>query len=279
MSSSSTILALTGVGVDAPGGRAILDGVDLEVRAGEIIALVGPNGAGKSTLLAVLSGDRSPDRGSALGPDGPVASHRPKELARSRAVMLQEHHLSFPFEVEDVVRMGRAPWRGRPEEADDDRAVAHGIELAQVGHLTTRRYPTLSGGEKARATFARVMAQSTQMLLLDEPTAALDIRHQERVLAAARDHTRSGGAAVVVLHDLALASAYADRLVLLCDGAVAAMGSADEVLTSERVSAVYDHPVQVIPNPAGPGVLVLPVRDPATTAPATPSRDREEVRR
>lgn len=257
------IITLTDVRVDVPGGRAILHGVNLEVRAGEVIALVGPNGAGKSTLLAVLSGDRAPDRGRADGPDGPLTSHRPRELARTRAVMLQEHHLSFPFEVEDVVRMGRAPWRGRPEEADDDRAVTRGIDVAQVAHLTTRRYPTLSGGEKARTTFARVVAQSTQLLLLDEPTAALDIRHQERVLTAARDHARAGGAVVVVLHDLALASAYADRMLLLADGAVVAIGAPEEVLTSERVGAVYDHPVHVIANPSGPGVLVLPVREPA----------------
>ena len=276
---NGTVFArLTGAGVDVSGGRAILADVDLEVRAGEIIALVGPNGAGKSTLLSVLAGDRRPDRGSADGPAGPLARQRPLELARTRAVMLQEHQLSFPFEVEDVVAMGRAPWRGRPEEADDEQAIARGIDLAQVSHLRTRRFPTLSGGEKARTTFARVSAQVTPMLLLDEPTAALDIRHQERVLTSAREHAHAGGAVIVVLHDLALASAYADRVVLLSDGRVVAIGPPEDVLTSQRVSAVYDHPVEVIANPAGPGVLILPVRTAATTM-DTAARSTEESRR
>ena len=254
------LLGLAGIQVTIPGGRHLLDGIDLEVRAGEIVALVGPNGAGKSTLLAVLAGDRTPDAGTVAGPAGTRLSHDPQELARFRAVMLQEHILSFPFEVADVVRMGRAPWRGRPEEASDDAAVALGMEVAQIGHLGERRFPTLSGGEKARTSFARILAQATPVLLLDEPTAALDICHQERVLGAARDHANAGGAVVVVLHDLALASAYADRMVLLADGRIAAQGRPEDVLTADRVSRVYDHPVAVIPDPAGTGLLVLPIR-------------------
>lgn len=254
------LVRLAGIGVTIPSGRRLLDGVDLEVRAGEIVALVGPNGAGKSTLLAVLAGDRTPDAGTLAGPTGTRLSHAPQELARFRAVMLQEHTLSFPFEVAEVVRMGRAPWRGRPEEDADDAAVAFGMDVAQVGHLGERRFPTLSGGEKARTSFARVLAQTTTLLLLDEPTAALDICHQERLLGAARDHADAGGAVVVVLHDLALASAYADRLVLLADGRIAAQGRPEDVLTADLVSRVYDHPVTVVPDPTGAGLLVLPAR-------------------
>ena len=262
------LVRVAGAGVDAPGGRAILDGVDLEVCAGETIAVVGPNGAGKSTLLALLAGDRAPDRGTVTGPDGPLARQHTGDLARFRAVMLQEHVLSFPFEVEDVVRMGRAPWRGRPEEELDDLVVAAAVDTAQVRHLATRRFPTLSGGEKARASFARALAQTPTLLLLDEPTAALDIRHQERVLAMARRHAADGGAVVVVLHDLALAAAYADRLVLLDEGTVAAQGDPAHVLTAERLSRVYDHPVEVVPHPTGAGLIVLPVRLTAAVAPA-----------
>ncbi len=254
------LLTLAGIRVTIPSGRHLLDGIDLDVRAGEMVSLVGPNGAGKSTLLSVLAGDQKPDAGTLAGPHGTRLSPDPQELARFRAVMMQEHTLSFPFEVADVVRMGRAPWRGRPEEAADDTAVAFGMDVAQIGHLGERRFPTLSGGEKARTSFARILAQATPVLLLDEPTAALDICHAERVLGAARDQADAGGAVVVVLHDLALASAYADRLVLLADGRIAAQGPPDEVLTAARVSRVYDHPVTVVPDPTGPGLLVLPIR-------------------
>jgi iron complex transport system ATP-binding protein len=253
--------------VTVPGGRRLLDGVDLDVSPGEVVSLVGPNGAGKSTLLAVLAGDRTPESGSVECPAGALAGQRPGSLARFRSVMLAEHTISFPFEVADVVRMSRAPWRGRPESADDDRAVDTGMEIAQIHHLARRRFPSLSGGEKARTSFARSLAQQTPLLLLDEPTAALDIRHQERVLRAARAHADAGGAVVVVLHDLALASAYADRLVLISEGRVAAQGVPADVLTAPLLSAVYDHPVAVIPNPAGAGLLVIPVRDAAPTGP------------
>jgi iron complex transport system ATP-binding protein len=255
-STRTALLTLTGVRVRA-GDAVLLDDVDLDVRPGEVLAVVGPNGAGKSTLVSVLAGDRTPDAGEAAWTGTPLGAIRHAELARLRAVLLQENQVSFPFRVVDVVRMGRAPWQGTGP-ADDDAVVARALDAADVTGLAERRYPSLSGGEKARTSFARLLAQDTSVLLLDEPTAALDVRHTEQVLRHARLHAYGGGAVVVVLHDLALAAAWADRVLVLDGGRVAALGTPADVLTSALLSRVYEHPVDVIAHPVTGGLLALP---------------------
>jgi iron complex transport system ATP-binding protein len=249
-------------------GAVLLDGVDLDVRAGEVLAVVGPNGAGKSTLLGVLAGDLAPTRGEVRYAGADVRRLKVGDLARLRGVLLQEHTLSFPFPVVDVVRMGRSPWRGTPLEDDDDRAVADALAEAEVGHLSARRFPSLSGGEKARVAFARARAQATPVLLLDEPTAALDVRHQELLLERARDRARAGDAVVAVLHDLSLAAAYADRVAVLARGRVRGIGAPRDVLTSALLTEVYRYPVEVLPHPRTGAPLVLPDR----TSAASPTR-------
>ncbi|SFK52391.1 heme ABC transporter ATP-binding protein [Cellulomonas sp. KH9] len=273
-----SVLRAEGVRV-AYGAHTVLDGVDLEVAAGEVVALVGPNGAGKSTLLSVLGGDPRPDAGRVLLDGVELQAQDLRRLARRRAVMLQETRLSFPFRVEEVVHMGRHPWRGTPQEDGDDAVVAAAMADADVVHLAARTFPTLSGGEKARTSFARTLAQQAPVLLLDEPTAALDVRHQEALLARVRHAAQEGAAVVVVLHDLTLAAAWADRVVVLADGRVRADGAPADVLTSDLLSAVYQHPVDVWRRPSGvPGVpadiVVLPVRAPRG---ATPSAFTEET--
>ena len=250
-------LQARGVGVTL-GGARILDEVDLAVGAGEMVALVGPNGAGKSTLLAVLSGDIAPARGTVTLDDVPLAKHSARALARRRAVLLQHQGLAFGFRVEEVVRMGRSPWHRTDREDDDDRVVAESLARADVADLSHRHFPTLSGGEQGRTSFARVLAQETPILLLDEPTAALDIRHQEALLTVGREAARGGASVVVVLHDLSLAAAYADRVCVLSHGRVRADGPPAGVLTSELLSEVYDYPIDVIEH-AG-SLVVIPVR-------------------
>jgi iron complex transport system ATP-binding protein len=255
----SPAVALTGAGYDVD-GATLLDGVDLDVRAGELLCVVGPNGAGKSTLLGLLAGDLDATRGAVAYDGVPVAALPVTGLARRRAVLLQEHRLSFPFSVVDVVRMGRAPWQGTDAEDADDAAVGEALAAGDVRHLADRRFPTLSGGEKARTAYARARAQATPVLLLDEPTAALDIRHQEMVLAQARDLARAGSAVVAVLHDLSLAAAYADRVLLLGDGRTRAIGTPAEVLRPDLLGDVYRHPVEVLVHPRTGDLIVLPDR-------------------
>ncbi|MEU4049819.1 heme ABC transporter ATP-binding protein [Streptomyces olivaceus] len=244
------------------GGRPVLDGVDVRVRAGEVLALVGPNGAGKSTLLGALAADVPAAEGVVRVHGRPVSAWSAPELALRRAVLPQSASLSFPFPVEEVVRMGRAPWAGGDEADEDDAVVADAMSRTEVTGFAGRPFSALSGGERARVALARVLAQRAPLLLLDEPTAALDLRHQELVLRLCRERARAGDAVVVVLHDLALAAAYADRVAVLRAGRVAADGPPAEVFAEELLSEVYDQPVEVLPHPRTGALLVLPRRDP-----------------
>ncbi|MGY1439385.1 heme ABC transporter ATP-binding protein [Streptomyces reniochalinae] len=244
------------------GGRQVLEGVDLSLRAGEVLALVGPNGAGKSTLLAALAGDTPLTSGSLCLAGRPVGQWTPRELAVRRAVLPQAATLAFPFTAEEVVRMGRAPWAGTFEEDEDDEAVGAAMADTQVGGFAARPFSDLSGGERARVALARVLAQRAPLTLLDEPTAALDLRHQELVLALCRSRAARADAVAIVLHDLNLAAAYAHRVALLDAGHLVTTGPPATVLTPEMLTRVYRHPVEVHPHPATAAPLVLPVRAP-----------------
>lgn len=250
-----------GVTVHA-GDVRILEEVSVSILAGEVLALVGPNGAGKSTLLGVLAGDRRPDHGEVLYDGRPVREWSHLELARRRSVLTQENTVSFPFRVLEVVEMGRSPW-GRGGDYDRDRtAVAAAVAATDVIHILDRRYTALSGGEKARVSLARVLAQQADVVFLDEPTAALDLRHQEDVMRTARVLASEGRAVVVVLHDLSLAGAYADRVALLADGRMVTTGTPEEVLTATTIKNAYGLEVHVIAQPGTGRPLVLPVRHP-----------------
>ncbi|MEV8274253.1 heme ABC transporter ATP-binding protein [Microbacterium sp. NPDC077184] len=249
------------------GRREILSGASLGIRAGEVHALVGPNGAGKSTLFGVIAGDVVPSAGSVHLDGVLLAEFRPRDLARRRAVLLQQNAVSFPFTVAQVVAMGRAPWARTPLADDDEAAIAAALEDTDIVDLADRTVPSLSGGERARAALARVLAQRTDILLLDEPTAALDLRHQEDVLALAVRRAREGAAVAVVLHDLNSAMAHADRVTLLSRGRVVAAGIPAEVLTAERIEEVYGQAVDVFPHPAT-GVPVVTPRRRASDRPA-----------
>ncbi|WP_328846324.1 heme ABC transporter ATP-binding protein [Streptomyces sp. NBC_00258] len=242
------------------GAREVLAGVDVTARAGEVLALVGPNGAGKSTLLGALAADLPAAAGVVRVHGRPASDWSAQELALRRAVLPQSAALSFPFAVEEVVRMGRAPWAGRPEEDEDDSAVAAAMAATEVTDFAGRAFSALSGGERARVALARVLAQRARLLLLDEPTAALDLRHQELVLRVCRARAHAGDAVVVVLHDLGLAAAYAHRVVILRAGRAVADGRPAEIFTDRLLSDVYQQPVEVFPHPRTGEVLVAPVR-------------------
>lgn len=248
------------------GETAVLRGVDLVVTAGEVVALVGPNGAGKSTLLAALCGDIATASGE-VSMHGRALSHwHVVDAARHRAVMTQQFNVSFPFTVREVVAMGRVPWAGTPHQDHDDEIVDAAIDAVAMGALGHRSVPSLSGGERARVALARALAQRTQILLLDEPTAALDLRHQEQAFNLIRHHADDGAAVVVVVHDLGLAAAFADRIVVIADGLIAADGSPDHVLDPNLLGDVYEHHLDVVPHPVDGSLLVLPRRARRTTA-------------
>ena len=253
------VLSARGIGVSF-GDREILAGVDLDVRAGEVVALVGPNGAGKSTLLSVLAGDREPSAGTVLVSGAPVAAWTGIELAMRRGVLPQRSDVSFPFTVEQIVRMGREPWRNTDREDADDDVYDWAIRVTDVSTLTRREFPSLSGGEQARSALARVLAQEPGLLLLDEPTASLDISHQEQVLGIARERAALGDGVVVVLHDLGLAAAYADRVVVIHSGGVAADGRPEAVMTGALLSRVYGCAIETFPHPRTGALLVVPRR-------------------
>lgn len=264
------IPALEAAGVTVVlGGQQVLTDVDLAVHAGEVITLVGPNGAGKSTLLAVLSGDVEPTSGRVELAGESVAKQGAAEMARLRAVLLQQQGLAFGFRAREVVEMGRSVWRRTEHAERDEEIVDWAMEVADVTQFTDRSVRTLSGGEQARVAFARLLAQDVEVHMLDEPTAALDIKHQEAVLRQARDSAARGAAVVVVLHDLSLAAAWSDRICVLSHGHVRAVGAPEQVLTSELVSEVYDHPCDVIHHHGS--LLVVPRRNVARGVPAVES--------
>ena len=239
--------------------RTILHDITLAIEPDEVFALVGPNGAGKSTLLGALSGEIAPSAGRALLAGRPTGEYRPKPLSQQRAILLQSNQVSFPFLVGQVVEMGRNPWVGTERADRDEQAVAEAMEQVGIGHLATRRFNELSGGERARVSLARVLAQDTDLMLLDEPTAALDLHHQDRVMRVIRQRATGQRSVVVVVHDLSLAAAYADRVGLIVEGRLVAVGTPEQVMTPEVLSDAYQVPLQVMRAPDG-NLMVVPVR-------------------
>lgn len=225
------------------GGHALLDHVSLSVKGGETVALVGANGAGKSTLLRILSGELRPLSGSSLLKGRDIAAYRPRELASHRAVMAQSVTISFPFTVREVVQMGAGD---RPASAAAPM-VDDALQAVELSDLQHRVITTLSGGEGQRAHFARLLVQmrcgegeyGSGVVLLDEPTESLDLRHQLDLLRLAQDCAARGAAVIAVLHDLNLASFFASRIVMLEHGRIAADGPARETITDVMLERVF----------------------------------------
>ena len=243
------MIVARGVTVRA-GGATLVDDVSLDVSAGEVVALVGPNGAGKTTLLGALAGDRrlAAGRVSIAGRD--LIRLRGRQLARRRAVLPQRSGLAAAFSALEVVMLGLVDPCG--DEEARRRAARRRLDEVELGHLAARSYPTLSGGEQQRVQLARVLAQlgdaGGRALFLDEPTAALDPRHQQVVLARARHAARAGHAVVAVLHDLSLAARWADRLVLLHRGSVSGCGRPEDVLRPDLLRAVFSIGFDLVPH-------------------------------
>jgi len=252
--SSEPWLHLRGISL-AIGGHHLLREISVSFEPGTLTTLLGPNGAGKSTLLGIAAGDLPPSAGEVRLRGKPIAEWRAKPLARERAVMPQDHSVRFAFSVREVVAMGRLPHA--PDPHRDTQIVEHALAAADITHLSERDVQTLSGGESARTAFARVLTQQTPLIMLDEPTAALDMQHQEATLRRLRELADTGACVIVVLHDLNLAAAYSDRIVILEQGQLAADGPPHEVLTEATISRIYQQPVRVIEHPTRNVPLVV----------------------
>lgn len=244
-------------------GAGLFEGFDLEIDEGEMTAVLGPNGSGKTTLVKLAVGRLKPSRGTVHLDGGRLLDLPARQRARIVSVVPQESHLAFDFTVREVVLMGRAPHLGLfGLDTECDREVSReAMERTEVDHLAERSFHSLSGGERQRVIVARALAQQPRLLLLDEPTAFLDLKHRLAVYDLLTRLNRERGITVVVVsHDINLAARHCRRLVLLRRGAMAADGSPDEVLTPENIRRVYEVEVDVRLDPETSRPYVFPLR-------------------
>jgi iron complex transport system ATP-binding protein len=222
------------------GAREIVRDASLTLNAGELVALVGPNGAGKTTLMRALAGLIPADGAIAL--DGrPLSSLKARERARAIAYLPQGHVFHWPMSVAAIVMLGRAPHADTFSSTtpDDRAAVARALAMTETEAFADRAVTTLSGGERARVALARALATQAPVLLADEPTAALDPRHQLTVMELLRQAARGGGAVLAIMHDLTLAARFADRVAVMDRGAIVADGDPAAAMSHERLAAVF----------------------------------------
>jgi len=231
--------------------RPALADVDFTVEPGTLYAILGPNGSGKSTLMRALLGVLRPTAGRAFFEGRNVRHWKRRELARRVGAVAQSESTSFPIRVRELVAMGRYPHLGAlsREGPDDHAAIEASMERCDVAGLADREISTLSEGEAQRARIARALAQEPSALALDEPTSSLDIRHEMAILGLLKRSAEEGMAVLLVTHHLELAGRFADRLLLLSSGSVAAEGAPEDVLREETLTRVYGWPVDVPVDP------------------------------
>lgn len=241
----------------------VIRDVDLCIRKGEMVGLIGPNGAGKTTLIRLISGIVDPRHGDIRLDGVETRKLNRTTIARKVAVVPQQFDMPFAYKVEDVVMLGRTPFMKpfRDWTARDRRAIAGTIEAVGIGHLRERYFSALSGGERQKVVLAMALAQETELVLLDEPTAHLDISHQVDILELLAGMNETGHLTIIAaMHDLNLAAAYFRRLILMKEGAIVADGPPERVLTSSTIGTAYSVPVHIQPHPLTgvPQVVVLP---------------------
>lgn len=244
------------------GRKILLNNVDFFINPGELVVVLGPNGAGKSSLLKVMSGEHRFYEGDLSINGRAYDVWESDEIARMVGVLPQSSLLTFPFSVAEVVMLGRLPHStGRVRDLEIMRQA---IEKVDMSHLINASYPSLSGGEKQRVQLARVLAQiweetgsGERYLLLDEPTSALDVAHQQLTLQLARELSGQGMGVMAILHDLNLAAQYADRIVMLQQGEIAAQGSVGEVLEPDLIRDLFAIDVSIMPHPVSQRPMVV----------------------
>jgi iron complex transport system ATP-binding protein len=249
-------------GANTASAAPVLSGVSAHVARGSIVGILGPNGSGKTTLLRLLSGTRKPVRGHVLLDDVPLDRLSRRAVARRVAVVPQETQLAFDYTVLEMVLMGRHPHLGvfEVEGPGDFAAAADALRATGTEHLRDRQFNTLSGGEKQRVVIAAALAQASDVLLMDEPTASLDLRYQLEVASLIAALNRERGATIVIsTHDLNLAASVCGELVMMREGRVVAAGSTADVLTSDNIRHLYDVEADVHRHPAAGHLVIVPV--------------------
>jgi len=241
----------------------VLKGITNGIKRGEFIAFVGPNGAGKSTLLKVMAGLLHGYEGTADFDGRPLRSFTARDIARRLAFVPQETHVMFPFTVGEIIMMGRLPHRtsGLFESARDVERSREAMELTDTASLAGKVFSQLSGGERQRVVLASALAQDPEVLLLDEPTVYLDLKHQIQFYdIVERLNSEKGMTIVSVTHDVNLAARYARRMIAIRDGRFIADGSPDEVLTPDNLYDIFEIHASVFKRPDGRGSYIIPGR-------------------
>jgi iron complex transport system ATP-binding protein len=254
MDTSANEIALEARGLTfSYGRRRVLDGVSFVARRGEMLCVLGPNGVGKSTLFSCMLGLNAPSDGSVLVGGEPVNRIRPRELARRLAFVPQSHAPTFNYSVFDIVLMGTTARVGglSTPGAEQLRSASEAMERVGISHLSGRGYTRISGGERQLALIARALAQRAEIIIMDEPTANLDYGNQLRVLECIRELSRAGLAVIQSTHNPDHAFMFADSVLALLDGRVAAFGRPEDAMTEELISSLYGISVRIVRGAAG----------------------------
>jgi iron complex transport system ATP-binding protein len=239
----------------------VVKNLSLQVEAGEFIGVLGPNGSGKSTLLKLLAGILKPDSGNVRFRDKELLDYKRKILAKSIAWLPQEHAMAFSFQVAEIVLMGRHPYLSPMTfEGQNDFDIAdRAMRTTETTHLSTRQFSDISGGEKQRVMVACAITQEPEVMLLDEPTTALDIKYQLEILNILQRLNRNDGMTLILaMHDLQLASKYCRRLILIDNGNIIKQGSPEEVLQKEILESVYGVKLKIVRDPEDGSVMISP---------------------
>ena len=252
--------------------KSILNNVSFSVKRGEMIGIIGPNGAGKSTLLKTIRGLLPKQKGSIVLFETDIDALSERDFARNVAYLQQHVDVSFGYTGKELVMAGRYPylewWQG--ESADDETIVRQCMEYTGVWDLADTSVEQVSGGQKQRILLAKVLAQKTPLLFLDEPTTGLDIVYQEEIFRFCETLCKAGKTVIMVAHELNLAAKFCNRLLLVANGGILADGSPEEVLDSGHLSIAYNVPVKVIKNPNSGGIEI-------TTLPSRAEEERKEL--